>query len=164
MMNHAKLLLVDDDASLRLLLRLSLAKQPVTCFEADNGPLALTLIDQLNPDLILLDISMPDMDGLTVLQEIRKKNRSVGVLMVSALNTPEWVEAAIATGADGFIPKPWKIHQIKERVATLLEQVRIRRQRAGCDHWEVGTYPITEQAPIHLLPTAQNENQYLFSS
>ena len=67
------------------------------------------------------------MDGISVLQEIRKSDFTLGVLMVSALNDRHWVELAQQAGADGFIAKPYLIKDILCAVARLAEQVSARR-------------------------------------
>lgn len=119
-----KLLIVDDDANLRLLLRLALANKRYTIYEAANGETALAMCLDLNPDLILLDIALPGMDGITVLQEIRQVNQSVCILMVSALNMQKWIFSAMSHGADGFIAKPLNVTMLHQTVAKHLNSGR----------------------------------------
>lgn len=119
-----KLLIVDDDANLRLLLRLALANKRYTIYEAANGEIALTMCSDLNPDLILLDIALPGMDGINVLQQIRQVNQTVCVLMVSALNMQKWIFSAMSHGADGFIAKPLNVTMLHQTVAKHLNSGR----------------------------------------
>lgn len=126
-MKSTKILIVDDSAPLRLLLKCSLASQKYDIFEAHNGTSALSLTAQLEPDLVLLDISMPDMNGITVLEEIRKLNKRVGVLMVSALSTAEWKDAASKAGADGYLCKPCAVHEIQQQVIEILNMANQRK-------------------------------------
>lgn len=119
-----KLLIVDDDANLRLLLRLALTNKHYTIYEAANGEMALTMCLDLNPDLILLDIALPGMDGITVLQQIRQDNQTVCILMVSALNMQKWIFSAMSHGADGFIAKPLNVTMLHQTVAKHLNSGR----------------------------------------
>jgi len=119
------LLIVDDDADLRLLLRLALADEPYTIYEAANGEMALKMCLDLKPELILLDIALPAMDGISVLQQVRQVNQTVSILMVSALHVEKWILAAIENGADGFIAKPLNITTLRRLVA---QQVTNGRQ------------------------------------
>jgi len=125
-----KILIVDDEPSMRLLLRRTLELGFYTVYEAANGTAALRMIEQIDPDVILLDINLPDMNGLDILKEIRKSDFTVGVLMVSALNHRQWVELAQAEGADGFIGKPYMIKDILNAVTRLVEQVNTRRAQS----------------------------------
>ena len=120
---HLRVLIVDDEASMRLLLRRTLDLGFYTVFEAANGASALRMIEQIEPDIVLLDINLPDMDGI----QIRKHDFTIGVLMVSALNDPLWVELAQKEGADGFVAKPYLIKDILSTVAHLADQVSSRR-------------------------------------
>lgn len=122
-----KILIVDDESSMRLLLRRTLELGFYTVYEAANGTSALRMIEQIDPDIILLDINLPDMNGISILQEIRKSDFTVGVLMVSALNHRHAIELAQSEGADGFVGKPYLIKDILNAVARLAEQVNIRR-------------------------------------
>lgn len=119
-----KLLIVDDDANLRLLLRLALTNKRYTIYEAATGEMALAMCLDLNPDLILLDIALPGMDGIHVLQQIRQVNQSVCILMVSALNMQKWIFSAMSHGADGFIAKPLNVTMLHQTVAQHLNSGR----------------------------------------
>lgn len=121
-----KVLIVDDESSMRLLLRRTLELDFYTVFEAANGASALRMIEQTEPDIVLLDINLPDMDGISVLQQIRKSDFTLGVLMVSALNDRHWVELAQKEGADGFVAKPYLIKDILCAVAHLADQASAR--------------------------------------
>lgn len=122
-----KILIVDDESSMRLLLRRTLELGFYIVYEAANGTSALRMIEQIDPDIVLLDINLPDMNGISILQEIRKSDFTVGVLMVSALSNQHWIELAQSEGADGFVSKPYLIKDILNAVARLAEQVSVRR-------------------------------------
>ena len=122
-----RVLIVDDESSMRLLLRRTLELGFYTIFEAANGASALRMIEQIQPDIVLLDINLPDTDGVAVLQEIRKNDFTVGVLMVSALNNRPWIELSQKEGADGFIGKPYTVKELLSAVSHLADQVSARR-------------------------------------
>lgn len=124
---HLKILIVDDESSMRLLLRRTLELGFHIVFEAANGTAALRMIEQIQPDIVLLDINLPDMDGIAVLQEVRKSDFTIGVLMVSALNDRRWIEQAQQEGADGFIGKPYTVKEMLSAIAQLADQVTGRR-------------------------------------
>ena len=75
--------------------------------EAENGIVAVKLFRQLEPDIVLMDITMPEMDGLEALKEIMKINPKAKVIMISAMGKEEMVREAVLAGARGFIVKPF---------------------------------------------------------
>ena len=100
-------LVVDDDHMMREMLKLILHSDDYQVLgEAANGKSAITLCANLKPGLVLLDINMPEMDGLQALEEIRKISPATKVIMVSAEATMDRVSEAIKKGAVGFVVKP----------------------------------------------------------
>jgi YesN/AraC family two-component response regulator len=109
MKNNKKpsVLVVDDDHMMREMLKLILHSDDYQVLgEAANGKNAITLCTNLKPGLVLLDINMPEMDGLQALEEIRKISPATKVIMVSAEATMDRVSEAIKKGAVGFVVKP----------------------------------------------------------
>ena len=101
------MLVVDDDHMMREMLKLILHSDDYQVIgEAANGKTAIALCASLKPGLVLLDIRMPEMDGLQALEEIRKVSPATRVMMVSAEATMDRVKEAISKGASGFIVKP----------------------------------------------------------
>ena len=90
---------------------------------ASSGEEAIQTADTFCPQVILLDIKMGDMDGLTVLKQVKQKDPKVKVIMVTALETTEKIEAAMRLGADNYIPKPLSLeyleNEVKEKIASL---------------------------------------------
>lgn len=115
-------LIVDDDAAARLLLRLALKTEPYQLLEAADSEVALGICSNTQPDLILLNIVLPRTDGITVLQQIRQINQQAIILIVSAMNMKSWVHEAFAHGADGFIAKPFNLLAMRQMVAHLLDR------------------------------------------
>jgi two-component system chemotaxis response regulator CheY len=108
-----KVLVVDDAAFMRLSLRTILQRNGFEVIgEAANGAEAVNKYFDLRPDIVTMDITMPEMDGVEALTEIKKKDPSAKIVMISALGQESWVRKAIIFGASGFVVKPYKEEQI----------------------------------------------------
>jgi len=88
--------------------------------EAVNGRHALELCRQLRPDVVLMDVRMPEMDGLTATREIKEEMPAISVLMVSAYESEDYRREAASVGAAGYILKDAERHQLLEAVRTAL--------------------------------------------
>jgi two-component system chemotaxis response regulator CheY len=105
----AKIMIVDDAAFMRITIKNMLKKSTHEVIgEAENGKIAVERYKALMPDIITMDITMPEMDGLQALREIVALNPSANVIMVSAMGQEAMVREAIMSGAKGFIVKPFK--------------------------------------------------------
>lgn len=116
----AKVLLVDDAAFMRMRCAKVLNKMGHTVIEAENGLLALDAFDREKPDLVLLDITMPEMDGLTALKAIKQRAPQAKVAMVSAMGQQDMVLEAIKSGAADFVLKPFDESRLVSAVEKLL--------------------------------------------
>ena len=123
---NARILIVDDEPQNIRLLQIRLQAAEYTVLTATSGQEALELIQVNAPDLILLDIMMPGMNGFEVCQRIRAEEATqfIPVVMVTALSDTEDRIKAIEVGADDFISKPFDSHEVLARVRSL---VRIKR-------------------------------------
>jgi two-component system chemotaxis response regulator CheY len=103
------ILVVDDAAFMRAMIKNMLVKNGYNIVgEAENGSVGVEKYKELSPDIITLDITMPEMDGIAALKEIMKINPSANVVMVSAMGQEGLVKESIISGAKGFIVKPFK--------------------------------------------------------
>jgi two-component system chemotaxis response regulator CheY len=111
-------LVVDDDSILRMMLKSILedSNEYQVVGQATNGEDAVSKFSSLRPDLVLLDINMPKMDGLQALEKIRQINPAAKVLMVSSDATMDKVKEAITKGAKGFIVKPLSADSVLNKV------------------------------------------------
>ncbi len=117
----AKILLADDAAFMRKVISDTLSKNGYTeLFEAVDGADAVEKFDEVHPDLVILDITMPNLDGLGALKAIRAKDSSASVVMCSAMGQEAMVMDAIQSGAKDFIVKPFKPDRLMKTVNTLL--------------------------------------------
>ncbi len=104
----AKILVVDDAAFLRMSLKKILAAEDHMIYEASNGVEAITLYQEIRPDVVTMDITMPDMDGLEALKRLKQIDPGAKVIMCSAMGQQDKVVTAIQNGAIDFIAKPFQ--------------------------------------------------------
>jgi two-component system chemotaxis response regulator CheY len=122
----ARILTVDDMATMRKIIKSLLNQLGYTNIdEAENGKEALVKLKQNKYDLVLLDWNMPEMDGITLLQEIRKdpQLKDIPVIMVTAEAKKENVLLAIQSGANNYIVKPFTAETLKEKLEKVWQQI-----------------------------------------
>lgn len=113
----ARVLIVDDAAFMRMMLREILTKAGHEVVgEASNGKEAIDLYDIHNPDIVTLDITMPELDGIQALKEIMKKHKDAKVIMCSAMGQQSMVIEAIQSGAKNFIVKPFQADKVVDTI------------------------------------------------
>jgi putative two-component system response regulator len=129
-------LVVDDDPVVRRLTRQLLSRITEAVHAVSNGEDALRVAPQLDPDLILLDVNMPDLDGFEVCKRLRADpaTREIPIIMVTALNDRESRLRGLDAGADDFISKPYDRMELRTRVRTILRVNRYRRLMEERDH------------------------------
>ena len=116
-----KILLVDDAAFMRKMIKDTLTKNGYTdVYEAVDGADAVAKFGELAPDLVVMDITMPNMDGLEALKAIRAKDGSANVVMCSAMGQESMVMDAVRSGAKDFIVKPFKPDRVLKTVTSIL--------------------------------------------
>lgn len=106
MKEKAKILIIDDEDSIRLGFSTYLNTKGYSCLEAETGARGLEVVRNEVPDVVLLDMNLPDMDGVEVLSEIKRDNEFVVVIMVTAFGTIEKAVQALKLGAENFLTKP----------------------------------------------------------
>ncbi len=116
-----KVLIVDDAAFMRMMLRDILAKNGFEVVgEADNGKVAVQMYNELKPDVVTMDITMPEMDGIAAVKEIKAADPNAKVVMVSAMGQQAMVIEAIRSGAADFIVKPFQPDRVLEALGKAL--------------------------------------------
>jgi two-component system, chemotaxis family, chemotaxis protein CheY len=116
----ARILIVDDAVFARMRCAKMLSEKGFEIEEASNGAEALSKYREHKPDAVLLDITMPDMDGITALKEIIRHDPSAKVAMVSAMGQKAMVVEALEFGARDFVMKPFDATRVMEAVDKLL--------------------------------------------
>lgn len=119
-----KLLAVDDSSIVRSTIIQHLRQRGVTeIFEASNGSAALALFVEHEPDLVTMDITMPEMDGLTCVSELMKIRPDARILVISALGDEETALDAVERGANGYICKPFTTAELLMAVEELCQPI-----------------------------------------
>ena len=117
----AKILLVDDAAFMRMMVKNTLSENGYSdLHEASDGAEAVAKYGELHPDLVIMDITMPNMDGLEALKAIRQSDPNASVVMCSAMGQEAMVIEAIKSGAKDFIVKPFKPERIIKTVTSIV--------------------------------------------
>lgn len=119
-MSKKKVLVIDDEMSIRFLLREVIEDIGYHCLEAESAIIGLEMVDKMKPDLIILDIQMPQMNGLEAIQKIRKIDAEVPVFMLSAFSHMENVIENLGVKIEEFIPKPFDIDYLSERIEQVI--------------------------------------------
>lgn len=117
----ARILIVDDDAHIRDVLRFALEKEEHDVFEASDGKDGLAAFESLKPDLIVLDVMMPEMDGTDVCREIRKSS-AVPILFLSARDDEIDRIIGLEIGGDDYLSKPFSPREMTARVKAILRR------------------------------------------
>ncbi|WMM26611.1 response regulator [Tissierella sp. MB52-C2] len=115
------ILVVDDASFMRMMIKDILTKNGFTILgEAENGLKAIEKYKELDPDLVIMDITMPEMDGINAVKEIKKINSNARIIMCSAMGQQAMVIEAIQAGAKDFIVKPFQPERVVEAVKKVL--------------------------------------------
>ena len=126
-MEGKKILIVDDEEDILEMLAYNFAKEGMKVFKAPNGATALEMAERVKPDVILLDVMLPDTDGITVCENLRKipALKNALILFLSARGEDYSQVAGYKAGADDYIVKPVKIKILKHKVKVLLDRVAV---------------------------------------
>lgn len=119
-MEKATILVVDDDEDNRTLVERILTRQEFNVITATNGREALQAVLRHSPDLVLLDIMMPGMDGFEVYRRLRDSDRKTPVIMLTALNMADQVEKALHIAPSWYITKPFDPKYLLKRIRQVL--------------------------------------------
>lgn len=143
----ATIVVVDDDPAILELVRVNLQMHGHTVLSAGNGVDGFALVQQELPDLVILDVMMPDVDGFTVCQRIRKNKATthIPVLMLTALGVLEDKVKGFDVGADDYLVKPFEIPELLVRVRALL-------RRSGNVPKTLATPEILSAGDLTLIP------------
>ena len=159
MSNSPTIIVIEDEAQIRRFLRTTLASEGYQVIEAETGKQGLTEAATRKPDLIILDLGLPDMDGVDVIKEIRAWS-SVPVIILSARSQESDKISALDAGADDYLVKPFGVGELLARI-----RVALRHVSATANGEEEGVFSVDELkvdmihrkitvsgAEVHLTP------------
>ncbi|SDJ80180.1 response regulator transcription factor [Nonomuraea jiangxiensis] len=155
---EARLLVVDDEPNIRELFSASLRMAGFEVLTAADGMEALRVAEESAPDLVMLDVMLPDLDGLAVAGRLRSRGRRVPVLFVTAKDTPEDRIAGLRLGED-YVTKPFSLEEVIARIRAVLR--RTRRGAPAPNRLRVADLELDEDncevyrdgVPVRLSPT-----------
>jgi DNA-binding response OmpR family regulator len=124
-----KVLVIDDEAMIRKTVRLACEKEGYAVQEAENGTEALAKVESFRPDIILLDLMLPDISGFDVCRDIRRSGTKVPILILSAKTEEIDVVVGLEIGADDYIVKPFRPRELLARIAAHLRKSRLDEDR-----------------------------------
>jgi two-component system response regulator MprA len=165
-MKMSKVLIVDDDQKLLKMLQRTLVYENLTVFTASNGLEALPLVTTYQPDLIILDWMMPQMDGLTFIQRLRDQHDHTLVLMLTARDAIENRVEGLESGADDYLVKPFAPAELVARVHAILRRVENKPELNKLVYADISLDPATREVlrkerSINLTVTEFNLLQIL---
>ena len=159
-----RLLVVEDDRNTRELLKAILEAEHYSVFTAENGELALAVLETEHIDLVVLDVMMPAMDGYEFTKVLRAMNNDLPILMVSAKQLPQDRKLGFIAGIDDFLTKPFDEEELLLRITALLRRAKItseRRIMIGDVTLDFDTYTVSRSnGDSQALP--QKEFQLLY--
>jgi two-component system alkaline phosphatase synthesis response regulator PhoP len=126
-----RILIVEDEAVIRKAIRMACEKEGYEVVEAENGIEGLRLTETAKPDLLLLDLMLPDVSGFDVCREIRKSGSGVPIIILSAKTEEIDIVVGLEIGADDYITKPFRARELLARIAAHLR--RVRQDEHGSD-------------------------------
>lgn len=136
---NAKILIIEDVKEMSQLISMYLEKEGMEVFLAETAEIAFEKLDVWNPDLVLLDLNLPGMDGFEFLNYFRKKS-SIPVMIVSARNADEDVISALGYGADEFVTKPFSPRVLVARIRALLRRIQDNQNKNDDSCVKFGPY------------------------
>lgn len=116
------ILIVDDQPGIRLLLKEVFSKEGYQAITAGSGNEALEKVQQTCPDMVLLDMKIPGMDGIEILKRLKKSYPDVHVIMMTAYGELDLIKESMKWGAERYFTKPFDVFEVRDAVRELLEQ------------------------------------------
>jgi two-component system OmpR family response regulator len=159
MSQQPKVLVIDDEPGVRELISEALSLSEITAVQAADGLEALSFLRRERFDLLILDINMPKLDGLALLEKLRTEGMSVPVLMLSARADKTDINQGLRIGADDYLTKPFSIEELVLRVKAILrrskgEVAEVKVLTCGPISMDFSKYSVKlNDQPIDLSPT-----------
>src|SRR6185295_18636970 len=127
-MPRGTILVIDDEAEIREGLELLLTSEDYTVTLAENGETGLARLGERAFDLVLLDVSLPDRNGIDILRDIRRRDSLLPVILITAYGSIDMARSAFKSGAQDYITKPWSNDELLAQVGLAIEGRRLREE------------------------------------
>lgn len=159
-MNQITILIVDDEPKIIRFVKTSLSLAGFNLVTAENGQQALTLFEQEQPDLMILDLGLPDIDGFDVLKQLRSYS-TIPIIILTARDDEKDKVLGLELGADDYLTKPFGTQELKARIEAVLRRVRWSPQPNDLAEFQLNDLHIdfqrrrvlVKQNEVHLTPT-----------
>ncbi|UYG17180.1 response regulator transcription factor [Brachybacterium huguangmaarense] len=166
---EARLLVVDDEPNIRDLLATSLRFAGFEVFTASTGNEAIREATEHQPDLVVLDVMLPDMDGFTVTRRLRDRGEHYPILFLTARDETKDKVAGLTVGGDDYVTKPFSLEEVVARIRAVLRRTHGRTEEPSDSSLVVGDLRLDEDShevtradsPIDLSPTEFKLLRYL---
>jgi len=167
---NIKVLVVDDEASIRDLLTRTLRFEDFETMSVANGTDAITAIESFQPDIVLLDVMLPDMNGFSVTKKIRSQGNTTPVLFLTAKDEAEHKVQGLTVGGDDYVTKPFSLAEIVARIHAILRRTKGSKSEESV--LTVGEVSINNDAHevfangtlVDLSPTEYNLLHFMMSN
>ncbi len=137
-----KILVVDDKDSVLLQLKRGLERNGYEVYTASRGNEALEILGQQRVDLVLLDLRLPDIDGLQVCKKVRSLYSSLPIIIISVVHDVASIVQALNQGADDYVPKPFDMSEVLARIKVQLRHSNLQQTRAEVQSFTIGPLDI----------------------
>jgi DNA-binding response OmpR family regulator len=134
----ASILIIEDDPIIRQTVEYALKRAGFTVHSASDGLIGLEAARDFEPDLVLLDLMLPGIDGYEIAEKLRETDKEVAIIMVTALDTERDKVRGLDAGADDYLTKPFSMEELLARVRANLRRVRAKETLADDRTMEVG--------------------------
>ena len=163
-MNKIKVLLAEDEASLGMIVKESLETRNFTVFHALNGEEASKIYLEEKPDILVLDVMMPLKDGFTLAKEIRKTDKTIPIIFLTAKSQTSDVIEGFNLGGNDYLKKPFSMEELIVRIKSLLNRIELK---PNIENIKIGNYTFnfTKQTLIHsseIVQLTHREAELLF--
>ncbi len=158
--NGAKVLIVEDDATIGRFVELELAHAGYEVSRFGDGEAALEAVSTSVPDLIVLDLMLPGIDGLEVARTLRARHINVPILMLTARSQTQDVVTGFDAGADDYLRKPFEISELLSRVRALLKRADHERPAQQYRAGNVEIDPASRSVTVHGKPVSFTAKEY----
>ena len=149
MKDKKSILLVEDEASLSMIIKDALEEEDFQVITAGNGLQGIDRFYKYAPDLIIADVMMPEIDGFEMIRRIRKENKEVPVLFLSARSSTDDIVFGFELGANDYVRKPFSLRELVVRAKALL--IKYKQEEGRTEFYEIGLYTFYPKVQTLLI-------------